>query len=98
ARGAVRTGAASWACPRRWSCTEEDALMIIATPTPSRPEVRISAGKARGSWEGSVAVFRGLPFAERPVGALRFGAPRRVRGWDGLREAVSFGPSPPQAA
>jgi para-nitrobenzyl esterase len=64
----------------------------------ARPEVRISAGKARGSWEGSVAVFRGIPFAEPPVGALRFGAPRPVRGWDGLREAVSFGPSPPQAA
>jgi para-nitrobenzyl esterase len=52
----------------------------------------------RGGWEEGVAVFRGIPFAEPPVGALRFAAPRPVRGWDGVREAVSFGPSPPQAA
>jgi para-nitrobenzyl esterase len=74
--------------------------MTVAMPTPShsRPEVRTSAGKVRGRWERSVAVFRGIPFAEPPVGALRFAAPRSVRGWDGMLEAVSFGPSPPQAA
>jgi para-nitrobenzyl esterase len=44
-----------------------------------------------------VAVFRGLPFAEAPVGALRFGAPRRLAPWDGVRAATSFGPPPPQA-
>ena len=45
-----------------------------------------------------MAVFRGIPFAEPPVGELRFAAPRPVRRWDGVREAVSFGPPPPQAA
>ncbi len=45
-----------------------------------------------------MAVFRGIPFAEPPVGALRFSAPRPARRWDGVREAVSFGPAPPQAA
>ena len=45
-----------------------------------------------------MAVFRGIPFAEPPVGALRFAAPRPVRGWGGVREAASFGPPPPQAA
>ncbi|WP_181772112.1 carboxylesterase/lipase family protein [Amycolatopsis pittospori] len=55
------------------------------------------AGKLRGRSEAGVAVFRGIPFAEPPVGALRFAAPRPVRGWDGVREAVSYGPPPPQA-
>ncbi len=79
---------------------DEDALTTDAASTPSgsRPEVRTSAGTVRGSWEAGVAVFRGIPFAEPPVGALRFAAPRPVRGWDGVREAVSFGPPPPQAA
>lgn len=61
------------------------------------PVVRTVAGAVRGSREGGVAVFRGIPFAEAPVGALRFGAPRAVRGWDGVREAVAFGAPPPQA-
>ena len=30
-----------------------------------------------------MAVFRGVPYAEPPVGALRFAAPRPVRGWRG---------------
>ena len=45
-----------------------------------------------------MAVFRGIPFAEPPIRALRFAAPRPARGWDGVREAVAFGPPPPQAA
>ncbi|ARZ66082.1 carboxylesterase [Streptomyces albireticuli] len=65
-------------------------------PSGTRPEVRVVAGALRGSREGGVAVFRGVPFAEPPVGALRFAAPRPVRGWDGVRRAVSYGPPPPQ--
>ncbi|GHC77289.1 carboxylesterase/lipase family protein [Streptomyces flavofungini] len=63
----------------------------------SAPVVRTAAGTVRGSREGGLAVFRGIPFAEPPVGELRFAAPRAVRGWDGEREAVAYGPPPPQA-
>ncbi|WP_212761177.1 carboxylesterase family protein [Nocardia uniformis] len=59
-------------------------------------EVRIAAGVVRGSWGGAVAVFRGIPYAEPPVGPRRFGAPVPVRGWDGVRDAMEFGPSVPQ--
>ncbi|WP_432993949.1 carboxylesterase/lipase family protein [Dactylosporangium sp. CA-233914] len=59
-------------------------------------EVRTAAGALRGTRETGVAVFLGIPFAEAPVGELRFAAPRPVRGWDGVREAVSYGPPPPQ--
>ena len=61
------------------------------------PEVRTAAGVLRGSREAGLAVFRGVPYAEPPVGALRFAAPRPVRGWAGVRAAVSYGPPPPQA-
>ncbi|MFJ2830029.1 carboxylesterase/lipase family protein [Streptomyces sp. NPDC087263] len=63
----------------------------------SSSEVRTAAGVLRGSREAGLAVFRGIPFAEPPVGANRFAAPQPVRGWDGVREALSFGPPPPQA-
>jgi para-nitrobenzyl esterase len=65
-------------------------------PSGSRPEVRAAAGRLRGSREAGVAVFRGIPFAEPPVGVLRFAGPRPVRGWSGVREALSYGPPPPQ--
>ena len=62
------------------------------------PEVRTAAGVLRGSREAGLAVFRGVRYAEPPVGALRFAAPRPVRGWAGVRAAVSYGPPPRRPA
>jgi para-nitrobenzyl esterase len=62
------------------------------------PEVATAAGRVCGRREGDLAVFRGVPFAEPPVGELRFAAPQPVRGWDGARQAIAFGPPPPQEA
>jgi para-nitrobenzyl esterase len=61
------------------------------------PVVRIAGGAVRGRLEDGVAVFRGIPFAQPPVGALRFAAPQPVPPWDGVREAGEFGPPPPQS-
>ncbi|RSM68226.1 carboxylesterase [Actinoplanes sp. ATCC 53533] len=73
--------------------------MTVAESEPAgpRPEVRAAGGSLRGVREAGVAVFRGIPFAEPPVGLLRFAAPRPVAGWSGVREAVSYGPPPPQS-
>jgi len=60
------------------------------------PEVRAAAGRVRGVREGGVAVFRGIPYAQPPVGALRFAGPAPVVGWSGVREALDYGPPPPQ--
>ncbi|MEU6904172.1 carboxylesterase family protein [Streptomyces coeruleorubidus] len=60
------------------------------------PEVRTVAGLVRGRRESGLAVFRGVPFAQPPVGGLRFAAPRPVDRWDGTLEAFTFGPPPPQ--
>src|SRR5215217_6807059 len=62
----------------------------------AEPEVRTTAGVVRGRREGGLAVFRGVPFAEPPVGEARFQAPRPVRGWAGVRAADAFGPPAPQ--
>ncbi len=55
-------------------------------------------GRVRGTTETDVAVFRGIPFAEPPVDDLRFAGPTRPPRWDGVRDALAFGPPPPQAA
>lgn len=70
--------------------------VVASEASGSQPEVRVKGGALRGTCEEGVAVFRGIPFAEPPVGPLRFAAPRPVRGWDGVRSAVSYGPPPPQ--
>src|SRR6188768_4261828 len=80
-------------------CIEEGPVTTAAASMPSGPppDVRAPGGTIRGTWEAGVAVFRGIRFAEPPVGELRLAAPRSVRSWDGIREAVSYGPPPPQA-
>ncbi|MCX4695816.1 carboxylesterase/lipase family protein [Streptomyces sp. NBC_01408] len=60
------------------------------------PEVRTGQGVVKGRVEDGIAVFRGIPYARPPFGELRFGAPRPVRAWDGVRPALEFGPPPPQ--
>ena len=65
----------------------------------TEPVVRTASGLVRGQRDAAgIAAFRGIPFARPPVGDLRFAAPRPARGWDGVREAVAFGPPPPQSA
>jgi para-nitrobenzyl esterase len=59
-------------------------------------EVRTANGAMLGRWAGELAVFRGIPFAQPPVGALRFAAPQPAV-WDGVRDAAEFGPAPPQS-
>ncbi|MFE5396319.1 carboxylesterase/lipase family protein [Streptomyces sp. NPDC056568] len=60
------------------------------------PVVRTVSGAVRGQTSDGLTVFRGIPFAEAPVGPARFAAPRPARPWDGTRDAYAFGPPPPQ--
>ncbi|MER6129368.1 carboxylesterase family protein, partial [Streptomyces sp. NPDC001795] len=66
--------------------------------TSEFPEATTTTGAVRGRREDGLAVFRGIPFAQPPVGELRFAAPRPADRWDGVREAFAFGPPPPQEA
>jgi len=63
---------------------------------PADPEVFTGAGRVRGRIENGIAVFRGIPFAEPPVGQRRFQAPVPAAPWDGVRDAKDFGPASPQ--
>ena len=60
------------------------------------PIVETRAGKVRGTAQDGVHVFRGIPYAQPPVGPLRFAAPVPHDAWDGVRDALEFGPRPPQ--
>ncbi|GHC46260.1 carboxylesterase/lipase family protein [Streptomyces cinnamoneus] len=61
-------------------------------------EIRTAQGIVRGELTaGGLAVFRGVPYARPPVGNLRFAAPQPPLPWDGVRDALAFGPPPPQS-
>ncbi|MBT2290783.1 carboxylesterase/lipase family protein [Paenibacillus albidus] len=55
-------------------------------------------GKVAGRVENGVNVWRGIPFAAPPVGALRFRAPQPPESWGTVREAFEFGPVSHQPA
>jgi para-nitrobenzyl esterase len=54
--------------------------------------VKTSSGVVRGVREGDVVVYKGVPFAEPPVGALRWRAPRPARQWTGVLEVRDYKP------
>lgn len=58
---------------------------------------RTSVGDLRGTAEGGVAVWRGVPYAQQPVGERRFAAPAPLLSWTGVRDALENGPLPLQS-
>ncbi len=56
------------------------------------PVVRIASGRVRGKVERGVDAFLGIPFAQPPIGKLRWRAPQPVKGWDNIRSATQYGP------
>lgn len=83
--------------------TETDA----STASPF-VEVDTLAGRVRGQWRPTTrhagdatggagaeasAAFLGIPFAEAPVGELRFLAPVPKAPWEGVRDALEFAPT-----
>src|ERR1700733_16336334 len=68
---------------------------VLAQAPATGPVVSIVGGKVRGVLlpKPDGAAFLGLPFAEPPVGDLRWREPAPVKLWSGIREASDFGPS-----
>jgi para-nitrobenzyl esterase len=69
---------------------------VFGQGSPDPATVRTPAGALRGEHLDGVRVFRGIPFAQPPVGPLRFRAPVKVEPWKGERDATQFGTSPMQ--
>ena len=84
----------AWASPARADDQREDG-------DGGRAEVlaHTSGGDLRGVVEagGAVDSFKGIPYAEPPVGELRWRSPRPAKAWSGVRDASRFGRSAMQA-
>jgi para-nitrobenzyl esterase len=53
-------------------------------------------GKVEGLKQGAVKIWKGIPFAQPPVGSLRFCAPQKLQEWSGVRDATHLGPNSAQ--
>jgi len=71
------------------------ALAGLLAPTLAAP-VATEGGLVAGIEEGTVKVFRGIPYAAAPVGDNRWRAPQPAPAWDGVLNADSFSPICPQ--
>ncbi len=61
------------------------------------PVVSTQQGVVHGSMAEGVATFKGIPYAAPPFGPNRFQPPRPAESWDGVREALTYGPTAPKA-
>jgi len=68
--------------------------VALASTAMAAEQVKIDSGMVEGTLnsDGSLRIFRGIPFAAPPVGELRWRPPQPVKPWSGVRMAVEFGP------
>ncbi|MEP6747492.1 MAG: carboxylesterase family protein [Bacteroidota bacterium] len=56
------------------------------------PQVKTANGMLEGVNESGLRIFKGIPFAQPPVGDLRWKEPQPLLNWRGIRKADKFGP------
>jgi para-nitrobenzyl esterase len=73
-------------------------LLLSQTPScaaqaaENAPVAQTASGQLRGvARAGGGAEFLGIPYAEPPVGELRWHEPLPVKPWSGIRDATAFG-------
>src|SRR5690349_2141568 len=69
------------------------SLALLAPPLAQAAgdDVTIDTGKLHGATVDGVTSFKGIPFAQPPLGNLRWKAPQPVAKWQGVKEATSYG-------
>lgn len=75
-------------------CTEKEAGMSADMNKERVNQVSTEHGILEGAWseaDASIGVFRGIPYAQPPVGDLRWRAPQDLASWTGVRHATKFG-------
>lgn len=77
---------------------ERDSEGAAITPDTSvGSEIAIGSGRIRGNarTKDGVLNFRAIPYAQAPVGSLRWQSPQPAQRWSGVLDATRFGPRCP---
>jgi len=87
----------AWLTTAPWLTLAFLSLPLAAHAVDEDPLRRVDGGLVRGGVEQGVAVFKGIPYAAPPTGALRWRPPAPPAPWTMPRSAQEFGPACPQA-
>ncbi len=65
----------------------------------NQPIKDVVGGKIRGTnnMDGSISIYKGIPFAAPPVSELRWNSPQPVKAWSGILDCTKFSASPMQS-
>ena len=72
------------------------AASQAAAESPVLANAEVETGRLAGAVVGDVAIYKNVPFAAPPVGALRWAPPQPAIPWAGVRDATAYGPACPQ--
>ena len=68
------------------------AITLFSTPAVAEI-AQTKSGLVQGITSGGLMVYKGVPFAAPPMGALRWRPPQPVVAWRGVRKAEAFAPA-----
>ena len=74
-------------------CAVMTAADVAAQPLL---KTHVETGDVEGIADGTLAVYKAIPYAAPPVGDLRWREPQPAKAWEGVRLCDKFGPLPPQ--
>ncbi|MFV3127074.1 carboxylesterase/lipase family protein [Niveispirillum sp. KHB5.9] len=66
-------------------------FLSFAALAQGNPTVQAPAGALAGRVNGDLTIFKGIPYAQPPVGERRWKAPEPLPAWTGVRDAGEFG-------
>lgn len=87
-----------WLLPRIFFLFNVMLLVVSRTASAQGPVAKTRSGWVRGRYEGRVIVYKGIPYAQPPVGGLRWRPPVEHAIWKDTLEADRFGPTALQPA
>lgn len=67
------------------------SLALAQSTAPITVTVKTPSGVLRGAQRDGMRSFLGIPYAQPPVGELRWRAPQPLAAWSGSRDALRFG-------